>query len=418
MKHVLLAAVVLLGACASQNARTVGPVSSAVTARQPHYAGTVRVLPEQRQLSARWRITFRPDSTREVRWLLNRGLQIATLTGPHVQGHTVERTDDGQTIVVKLQDDTPLHAPTSIEVAYAGVPAFGSDTINGIAAGWVELGLDSDWHPVFAGYQHRLTADLALELPASWLLATGGSTTRRRDVITLTNRHPLIDIAFAASPRLVSREAAGNAVFFTNAPDSTVASVLATAASCQDFLNVRYGQTQRFPPARILLAPRGGPGYARQNYIVITHATTLPPVAMARFICHEFAHFWSSGAVSAGPENWLNEAFAEYVAARFVRAQFGDVAYAGILKQWREQSSGQPPIWTPTATRRPSARTAYRKAPWLLHQLEERIGVSRMDEILARYMVNRMSTTPALLRMIESVAGASTAAWFEAELAK
>jgi aminopeptidase N len=140
-------------------------------------------------------------------------------------------------------------------------------------------------------------------------------------------------------------------------------------------------------------------------------------VPLQRYVCHELAHYWSSGAVSSGPENWLNEAFAEFVAARYVRTSSGADAYATIVAQWREQSEGQPPVWKPELTRRPTARTEYRKAPYLLDRLEERVGTATMDRILVRFMTEPIRTTPALLEMIGRTAGAEAAAWFREQLA-
>jgi aminopeptidase N len=151
---------------------------------------------------------------------------------------------------------------------------------------------------------------------------------------------------------------------------------------------------------------------------VITDASAQSPDALGRFVCHELAHFWSSGARSSGAENWLNEGFAEFVAARYIREVRGEGAFAPILAQWTEQSVGQPPVWTASLVRRPSARTAYRKAPLLLHRLEERIGPETMDRFLSRYMVERIATTPALLSALGDVAGEGHAAWLREELAK
>jgi len=167
-----------------------------------------------------------------------------------------------------------------------------------------------------------------------------------------------------------------------------------------------------------MLAPRSGPGYARRNYIVLTDAASTPAPAMGQYICHEFSHYWSSGANSSGPENWLNEAMAEYVSSRYVRATFGQAQYDSTIARWERMSARQPPIWTPQSARRPSAQVAYRKAPFLLSRLEERIGADKMERFLQRYMVERIRTTPQLLVALEDVAGAETASWFRGELAR
>ena len=41
-----------------------------------------------------------------------------------------------------------------------------------------------------------------------------------------------------------------------------------------------------------------------------------------------------------------------------------------------------------------------------------------MDRFLQRYMVERIRTTPQLLAALQNVAGAETASWFRAELAR
>ncbi|MFL5551761.1 MAG: M1 family aminopeptidase, partial [Gemmatimonadaceae bacterium] len=198
----------------------------------------------------------------------------------------------------------------------------------------------------------------------------------------------------------------------------TVARVLETAASCRGYLNTRYGASDSLPSVRLVLAPRTGPGYARRNYIMLTEAASTPAPPLAGYICHEFAHFWSSAANSSGPENWLNEAMAEYVSSRYVRATFGQAQYDSVVARWQRMSAGQPPIWTPQSAKRPSAQVAYRKAPYLLSRLEERIGTDKMDRLLQRYMVERIRTTPQLLAALEDVAGAETGAWFRDELAR
>jgi aminopeptidase N len=197
-----------------------------------------------------------------------------------------------------------------------------------------------------------------------------------------------------------------------------VGRVLQTAAACAAYLDERYGAREKLPHVKIVLAPRNGPGYARTNYIVITDVAKLPPDALSRFLCHELAHFWSSGAIASGPENWLNEAFAEFVALRYVRSVHGQEAFDRIMNQFRTISEKQPAVWTPTGTARPSGMVAYRKAPYLLHRLEERLGTEVMDRILARRMSERVTTTRTLLTLVAEVAGREHSDWFASELGK
>lgn len=405
-------------ACARSTAVT-GTEPRAASAEVPVYEGSVAVDPASQRLSAKWSIHFVVDSatTDSVVFLLNAGLAVSRVAGANVGSYVTRPRDDRQVVTVQL---TPHLAPGSqgrIDLEYAGVPVFGSDGI-GIAPTWVELGLNSHWFPVFADYGKRIVAHVQIGLPSGWKAVTSGNVTREGNSLVLETGIPQTDIAFSASPVFRHADAANSSVYWVRADSSTVKRVLEVAESCRRYLNDRYGSSDSLPAVRLVLAPRTGPAYARRNYIVLTDAASAPASTLSGYICHEFAHFWSIAANSSGPENWLNEGMAEYVSSRYVRATFGQAAYDSTVARWRRMSAGQPPIWTPQSTRRPSAMVAYRKAPFLLSRLEQRIGTDAMDRFLRRYMVERIRTTPQLLVVLQDVAGSDAASWFRGELAR
>ena len=397
----------------------VPPQLMADIAAQTAYTGDVAIDPRSQKLTARWSILFVVDSATSdsVVFFLNRGLIVSRVAGQSIGGHTSGRRDGDQVITVRFAHRLSPGTQGQIDIDYSGVPVFGSDSINRIAPSWVELGLDSYWLPVFADYRKRIAAELRIDLPAGWTAVASGDIKREGNRLVLTTGIPLIDIAFSASPSFRHTDAANSSVYWTQPDSPTVARVLQIAESCRQYLNARYGAANPLPSVRLVLAPRTGPGYARRNYIVLTDAGSSPAPAMAGYVCHEFAHFWSSAANSSGPENWLNEGLAEYVSSRYVRESFGRAQYDSVVARWQKMSAGQPPIWTPQSTRRPSAQVAYRKAPFLLSRLEERIGSEKMDRLLQRYMMLRIRTTPEFISAVQEEAGAETAAWFREQLA-
>jgi hypothetical protein len=418
-RSLLVITVVLTAGCAGAASRVTRPL--AVRHGHPVYDGTVVIDPSSRRLQARWRIDFlRTAAMRDSATLLfNSGLNISSLTGPGISGYDERNKDDEKMIIVRFAQPAPdITVPSRIDIAYEGVPVFGTDTINGIGARWIELGLDSYWHPVFSDYAHLITGRVHIVLPSGWRIAASGSVLQRGDTLTLTNAVPLIDIAFSASPDLAFTERGNARVYYAGPAPAIVPMILDITTACTNWLDAHYGASNKLPPTRMVFAPRGGPGYARKNYIVITNAADTSRINNERFICHELAHYWSSGAISSGPENWLNEAFAEYVAGRYIRDAHGEPAYASIvLKRWQTNSANAGPIWTSTATRRPTARAAYNKAPALLDQLESRVRRPAMESIVRRYMTEGIHTTTALLDLIANVAGADAAAWFREQLA-
>jgi hypothetical protein len=410
---------VVLGGCSAVPSQ-IDKSPQIATGEVAVYTGDVAIDPSSQKLSAQWSIRFVADSTTRdsVEFLLNRGLVVSRVGGENVAGYTSRERDGDRVVTVRLVERLTPGAQARIDLEYSRVPVFGLDSINRIAPTWVELGLDSYWLPVFDGYRKRIAGKVRLDLPPGWTVVASGTVRRDGNRLVLTTGIPLIDIAFTASPSFGHTDATSTSVFWALPDSPTVARVLTTAESCRRYLNTRYGISDSLPPVRLVLAPRTGPGYARRNYIVLTEAASTPAPAMAGYICHEFAHFWSSGANSSGPENWLNEGMAEYVSSRFVRATLGQAQYDSTRTRWERMSAGQPAIWTPQSARRPSAQVAYRKAPFLLSRLEERIGADKMDQFLQRYMVERIRTTPQLLAALQDVAGAETASWFRDELAR
>ena len=399
---------------------TIPPSAIGDVAIHTGYLGDVSIDPQSQKLSARWSIHFVADSTTTdgVVFLLNPGFTVSRVRGENVAGYTSAIRDGDQVVTIRLAPRLSPGTAGRVDIDYSGVAVFGADSINGISPTWVELGLDSYWLPVFADYRKRIMGEVKIELPRGWNAVSSGNVTPDGNRLVLQTGIPLIDIAFTASPTLNHTDAPNVSVFWTRPDTATVAHVIKTADSCRQYLNTRYGVDDSLPAVRLVLAPRSGPGYARRNYIVLTDAATTPPPALGAYICHEFSHYWSSAANSSGPENWLNEAMAEYVSARYVREVFGQAAYASMSERWQKMSAGQPAIWAPASTRRPSAQISYRKAPFLLARLEGRIGEAKMDEFLKRYMVERIRTTPQLLTALEQVAGAETAAWFRDELGR
>jgi hypothetical protein len=249
-------------------------------------------------------------------------------------------------------------------------------------------------------------------LPRGWEAAASGVTSAGSTAHLVRNRVPLPDVAFSASPVFRVAEAGAIRIYHVGAPEAVVSRTLTIAGKCADYLNALFRAGPPLPPLTVVLAPRQGPGYARNNYIVITAATDTAEVPRLHLLCHAEAHYWATGANASRPENWLNEGLAEYLAGRTVRALAGAEACGRVVAHWERSASGQPFVWSDTATRRPEPRVAYAKAPYLLDVLERRIGPATMDTLLARFLLRPARTTPALIEALRCVSDDGTTGWF------
>ena len=280
------------------------------------------------------------------------------------------------------------------------------------------------WFPVVADFSHEVRGRVRIVLPKGYRVVSSGAQQSRRDTTEIVNARALSDFAFVASPAMRTTTQGHVRAHDTGSPPLLVKRVLASAANCTDYLNARYGALEPIPTADVVMAPRNGPAYARQQYVVLpvgTGTVTDAPddsVGRTHYVCHEFAHFWSSGANPSGPDNWLNEGFAEFVSGRAIRVLYGEAAWIKLLTKWREGAVGQGPVWTATSSARPSEKIAYRKAPALLAELEARIGRERMDVVLVRFMTGPMRGTPVVLDMIEREIGVDDGAWFRSAIGR
>jgi hypothetical protein len=407
---------------------TNAPVAFAQTPSVPSktvavYDGVVDVDPMHARVRGQWTLQIeRTVGVDSLVLLLNRALVVREVGGADVRTHTLGTTGDLGRIVVHLAP-TARVGVTTLHLSYEGKPEMSSDGINALSAEWVELGLDSFWHPVIAGFAHEIMGQVKLVLPSTYRVTASGAITRRGDTTLVMNRPGVLDFAFAASPTLAVRATPRARVHAPATVEGDMPAntdvVLRTASDCAELLQQQFGAKTPLPPMDVVLPPRKGAGYARRGYVVIAVGSDTSTLGRTNYICHELAHFWSLGAISSGPDNWLNEGFAEYVAGRSVRSLLGAESYQRMVARWQRSAAGQGPIWVAGSTARPSERISYSKAPLLLDTFESRIGVATMDRLLLRFLTDpSVRTTPLLLALVDEVTGPEQGAWFRDQLGR
>jgi hypothetical protein len=423
LRNEALGLAVSTAGCASVARGMVDAAPAGPAPGQAVYDTDVRLDLAGGSLEGRSRIRFvAGDSTaRRVALLLNRALQVQSVTGPAVRGFRVEPSEltaDWNAIRIDLNEGVAPSSQVELQIAWAGRPEVPSDSSNRITPEYVELNLDSQWHPVFAGLDHTMTGVVRVALPAGWRVAASGLATFSGGAHVIRNTVPQVDVAFLAAPAFQSTRSPRFTVLHRGAEPAAVAAILSAAESCAQYLNQRFGARDSLPPGTVVLAGRGGPGYARKNYIVLSEVSPADSVAVHSYLCHELAHYWTRSVGSYSPHHWMTETFPEYTSARFLRERFGEAAFQAQVTRWEQASRAHGPVWTPESTRRPSFFVMYRRGPWLLSRLEERIGTERFDRFLQAYMTEHLRTTPELLQRLESIAGAEAARWFRDELAR
>jgi len=407
MKRILLALFVWIYA----------PLTAAESSADYHYTGQLVIDPESGHIRADWLITvFDPDET-AIKFVLRDTLGNIAIGGSGVASGGATREagfENFWAINVALTESASYRV---INLSYDGVllPQPMGNRINTIEPERIELSVDSFWFPIDIRFNKEFTADLVVRAGDGWQGVTTGEIKPAQDGLLIHNEDPRMDIVFTLSKSFHITQGDGFTVYDQRENHEGIDRVLASARFCRDFLNERFGQERSLPRGSLLITDRPSSGYARENYIVLTDISDTEPAPLTRFVCHEFAHNWATGAKFDTVDNWVNEAFAEYIGMMAVRQQLGSEAYESLRTKMREQIAERelPRVWKEGDTERGPYLVQYRKAPLLIAELEETIGEDALVAWLQHYFRGAEKSTPALLTSLETVAGHEVRIQFE-----
>lgn len=195
------------------------------------------------------------------------------------------------------------------------------------------------------------------------------------------------------------------------------AELLASGSACLTSLNDQFGANTPLAAAALILLDRDGPSFARGHYISVNSNNVESPLRGYQLACHEIAHHWTAFGDVMSHDYWMPESFAELVAAREIKAQFGDEAYQEVQSTWHELAEGTEFVWREDVPQRSSHRVNYGLGPLKLLQLEEKVGAEVFAEFVTRYMESDIAQTTALLDMLAALTDPDTREWFQDQLA-
>lgn len=389
-----------------------------------HYIGSVEFMPDAGALGAGWTVIVKEPELDRIEFALNSAFGTAIVSGPGVQGLTTALPPRFEGAVRLYSIDlTPSigGADRVVKFAYGG-PLFPEEppmAINTLDPNKIELTVDSFWFPFDARFETDLTAQLNVRIDGDWSAVGVGTVDRTIKGYRFEQDTPALDIAFSLLSNSVKVIKDGYVIHDARTyPGAKMMELTAALEGCTTYLNRLSGPAGSLPQASIIVTDRPEGGYSRGTLIALTDIENEDEEALRQFICHELAHYWSK-ANAGGPENWINEGIADYLANMAVRDAMGHDVFNARMARYSEQLAGEtlPPIWTPALTKRPPYLIMYRAAPMALQALEQRMGEAAFAELMQRVMVDRVRTTPDLLALVKELAGAETRVWFEQMLA-
>lgn len=168
---------------------------------------------------------------------------------------------------------------------------------------------------------------------------------------------------------------------------------------------------------RVVIPPSTPPrkkAYARPHLIVLINGLESEN-KMFHVIAHEAAHLWWNNAVDPkSRHNFLNESFAEYTSFMAIREVYGIDNFQKWIKKSRKEAKNLPSIseWTPQL----NGPLMYSKGPYLLYQLEKRIGQKKFAKYLQTLLDREIGTIEGMIHVLEDVTNEETATWFKKKL--
>lgn len=388
-----------------------------------HYQGTMQVEPEVGQIALEWRIEVFDTTLQDITFALRDSLKDIRVTGPWVATQGVRPLQEGSGMQALKLTLKPGEGYRYIDVSYHGVllPDPMPNGINHIGADYIELNVDSFWHPIDMRFNQYLTSEVQVTLPQNWRGVTGGMILRQGDDLIIRNDIPSLDISFTLSPHFKETQLPDFAIYDLREKSEDTDKMITAARQCYDYLQPRYGQKLTLPEGRFVLHDRAESGYSRYNYIALSSIAGRDQSHVTGFLCHELTHFWSRHGNFGSVENWLNESFAVYTELMAIRHYFGTEVFQQRLDRLEERIAAKPELPNiydgENMARRPYLIN-YGKGPIALHALEQRIGADAFQQFMMSYMAGAVKTTPELLEILEAQTDLDTRQWFADALAK
>jgi hypothetical protein len=295
-----------------------------------HYDIDLTLDPGAQFLSADVDLTFPApsDSLHGVKFYLHRQLSPLSVTGPELSGYHFDTLSAGRfgympdAGAVHVTFERPFQKDESVTLRFeyeARVTDWPEWSANVLTAEWTELGLYWPWFPYNYDDYGPFTFAMAVHADSMYEVRSYGDHERDGDTWRFQWNRPAKDIVVVAAPDLKTLSVVGRGgsvnVHYVSIHDSTARRLAEDALLALSTFGEWFGREQ--PPSLSLitsLRERGG-GYARPGAIVLSyfhdHEFWEQRDAYLRFLSHETAHLWWTGAAADSWEDWLNESRAE-----------------------------------------------------------------------------------------------------------
>lgn len=401
----------------------------------PHYRVDARIEPATGRIDVELAMRWVPEApTDTLTFLLHRDLGRPTIESDAVESVNVEPerrfleafdADSSFTnrVTVALARTATPAEPVELRWSHAGTLRNEHIRLGAslVTPRWLELQIGAMWLPVAASLRTPFTYEAAVELPEGFEVVGAGDVERDGRVHRLRSPAPLPMVSLVASDRFRSVRSPGEGppvtVHHAGAADSLVDFVAARASRLLALYDGMFRAGREVESLEVVIPPQPrarSNAYARPGLIALNHGRAADRGTFM-LLAHEAAHLWWTDAEDTqSRHNFLNESFAEYASFLAAREVYGEEVFRELLRGVREEAEDLPAVRDWSA--RVNHPLMYRKGPWLLHRLHERIGEEAFLRFVRALQRESTGTLEGMIEVLEATTDAETAARFDERL--
>lgn len=312
-----------------------------------------------------------------------------------IRGQPVEFTVANKKLVVALPAPARKGRKLVLAIEYHGAPRHGLQ-FHPEAAQLYTVFSTSEWLVTIDAPEERATLDLSVVLPADYLAAGNGPVVSRTGagnnqvVYRWRQREPISSFAYGfAAGRFNEVESSSKGYrsryLSRTLNEEQARRLFANTGDMLAFFAERSGVPYRGKYDQVLVTETIGQEVATFALLSESYAeATLAGTSSEELIAHEAAHqWWGIGTTCrTWGDFWLNEGFANFMAAAYVQHRYGDAQYNAAVDRWKARldklkADGKDRALVYERWDKPSKddrAVVYQKGAYVLHLLRQELG--------------------------------------------
>ena len=331
------------------------------------------------------------DGTRQLKF----DVGSLTVDAVALRGKALAFEVANKKLSISLPEPVAKGTRLKLEMRYHGAPRHGLE-FHPEAEQLYTIFSTSEWLVTIDAPDERAALDLGVVLPEGYLAVGNGAAVASKAagpgqrVYRWRQRHPVPSFAYGfAAGRFNAVESKSNGIrsqFVSRTlSDEQARRLFANTADMLAFFGARSGVPYRGKYDQVLVTETIGQEAAGFALLSEAYAReTLSGESSEELIAHEAAHqWWGIGTTCRSwGEFWLNEGFANFMAAAYMQHRHGDAPYLASVARWKArldklkaEGKDHPLVYErwdkPT---RDDRAVVYQKGAYVLHLLRQELG--------------------------------------------